>query len=225
MRPICAPLEQVSPGFTLIEIMLAVAVLALILAMLAGSFHAVATSKVEAERRIEVDSAARAILAEMANEIRGAVQTAALPSRVLLVGEVHSYSGRTLDSISMSTLRPGHRRTVEDFGAEDTVTYTTSANPARADWFLLLRNQTSSLLGLGFGTTSLQPTLLATNLLSLRIRYFDGNIWSESWNSQSLPPGRQLPSEVNIQLTLASRSGVPVSLATMVTLPMAFLQW
>jgi hypothetical protein len=125
----------------------------------------------------------------------------------------------------MSTLGPGHRRTVEDWGAEDTVTYTTAPNPKRQGWFLLLRNQSSSLLGLGLGTTTVEPALLATNLLSLRIRYFDGNIWTESWNSQSLPPGRQLPSEVNIQLTVASRSGVPVSLATMVTLPMAFLQW
>jgi hypothetical protein len=62
-------------------------------------------------------------------------------------------------------------------------------------------------------------------LLSLHIRYFDGNIWGESWNSQSLPPGRQLPNEIGIELTIASRSGAPYSLATKVTLPMALLQW
>jgi hypothetical protein len=62
-------------------------------------------------------------------------------------------------------------------------------------------------------------------LLSIRIRYFDGNTWSESWDSQSLPPGRQLPDEVSIELTMATRSGIPFSLATAVTLPMAYLQW
>jgi prepilin-type N-terminal cleavage/methylation domain-containing protein len=220
-----ARITPVSAGFTLIEMMLAVAVLALILVMLAGSFHAVATSKVQAESHIAVDSAARAILAEMAREIRGAVQNAAIPSRVLLMGEVHNHGGQVLDSVSISTLNPGHRRNLEDFGAEDTVTYTAVPNPEYAGWFLLLRSQNSSLLGIGTGVNIREPALLAANLLSLRLRYFDGNTWSESWNSQSLPPGRQLPNEISIELTMASRSGVPFSLATMVTLPMAYLQW
>jgi prepilin-type N-terminal cleavage/methylation domain-containing protein len=225
MTPAAARARHLAGGFTLIEMMLAVAILGLIMAMLAGSFHAVAASKVQAENHIAVDETARAILTGMANEVRGAVQTAFLPSRVLLTGDSHGHGGQMLDSISVSTLHPGHRRTLEDFGAEDTVTYTTAPNPDHPGWFLLLRSQNSSLLGIGTGINAREPALLAVNLLSLRIRYFDGNIWTESWNSQSLPPGRQLPNEVNIELTMASRSGAPFSLATMVTLPMAFLQW
>jgi prepilin-type N-terminal cleavage/methylation domain-containing protein len=225
MRLRSASIKRVSAGFTLIEMMLAVAVLALILVMLAGSFHAVATSKVQAENHLAVDSAARAILSGMANEVRGAAQTTFLPSRVLLMGESHSYDRQVVDTISVSTLSPGHRRTLEDFGAEDTVTYTTAPNPEHPGWFLLLRGQNSSLLGIGTDINARESMVLAVNLMSLHIRYFDGNIWSESWNSQSLPPGRQLPNEVGIELTMASRSGVPFSLATMVTLPMAFLQW
>jgi prepilin-type N-terminal cleavage/methylation domain-containing protein len=217
--------KRFSAGFTLIEMMLAVAILGLILAMLAGSFHAVAASKIQAENHIAVDETARAITAGMVNEIRGAVQTAFLPSRVLLMGESHNYGSQVLDSISVSTLHPGHRRTLEDFGAEDTVTYSTKPNPEHLGWFMLLRSQNSSLLGIGAGINAQEPELLAVNLLSLRIRYFDGNIWTESWNSQSLPPGRQLPNEVNIELKMASISGAPISLATMVTLPMAYLQW
>lgn len=225
MRLATARIERVSTGFTLIEMMLAVAVLALILAMLAGSFHAVARGKVQAESHIAVDSTARAILAEMANEIRGAVQTALLPSRVLFMGEIHGHGSQVLDSISVSTLNPGHRHTLEDFGSEDTITYTTAPNPEHSGWFLLLRSQNSSLLSNVTSTNAREPALLTANLLSLRIRYFDGNIWSESWNSQSLPPGRQLPNEVGIEMTMAARTGVPFSLATMVTLPMASLQW
>jgi prepilin-type N-terminal cleavage/methylation domain-containing protein len=225
MRPASPHIDHVSAGFTLIEMMLAVAVLAVILVMLAGSFHAVVTSKVQAERHIAVDSATRAILADMTNEIRGAVQTALLPSRVLLMGESHGHGSQVFDSISFSTLNPGHRRTLEDFGSEDTVTYTTAPNPDHPGWFLLLRSQNSSLLGIGTGISAREPALLTENLRSLRIRYFDGNIWGESWNSQSLPPGRQLPNEIGIELTIASRSGAPYSLATKVTLPMALLQW
>jgi hypothetical protein len=161
----------------------------------------------------------------MAKEIRGAVQTPVVPSRVLLMGESHGNGSQVLDSISVSTLNPGHRRTLEDFGAEVTVSYTATPNPDHAGWFLLLRSQDSSLLGIGTGNNAKEPVLLAANLLSLRIRYFNGNAWSETWNSQSLPPGGQLPNEVSIELTMASRSGAPFSLATMVTLPMAYLQW
>ncbi len=218
-------LSRFSAGFTLIEMMLAIAVLAIILVMLASSFHAVTTSKVQAENNIAVDSAARAILAGMATEIRGAVQTPTIPSRVLLMGEAHRQRGQALDSISVSTLTPGHRRAVEDFGAEDTVTYSASSNPDHPGWLLLLRGQSSSLLGIGTGGNAGEPVPLAGNLLSLRIRYFDGSNWSETWNSQTLPPGRQLPNEVAIELTMAPRSGPPFSLATMVTVPMAYSQW
>ena len=217
--------RRIPAGFTLIEMMLAVAVLALIMVMLAGSFHAVATGKVQAENRIAVDSAAGAIMSEMAREIRGAVQTASIPSRVLLLGQTHGSGNQRLDSISISTLDPGHRRNLEDFGAEDTVTYTTAPNPTHSGWFLLFRRQNSSLVDVETQVRLSQPVLLAANLLSLRIRYFDGNSWAESWNSQSLSPGRQLPTEISIELIMASRSGAPISLATMVTVPMAFLQW
>jgi prepilin-type N-terminal cleavage/methylation domain-containing protein len=217
--------DGLSAGFTLIEIMLAMAILALILVMLAGSFHAVAAGKVQAESHIVLDAAGRAIVWQMANEIRGAVQTFMVQSRILLLGEGHVQNGRALDSVSVSTLDPGHRRTLEDFGPEDTITYSVIPNPRRRGWFLLLRSQSSSLLGIGTGGDVKAPTILATNLLSLHIRYFDGAVWGESWNSQSLPPGRQLPSEIALDLVLASRAGAPLSLSTMVTLPMAFFQW
>src|SRR5215470_11529701 len=121
MKLASARIERLAAGFTLIEMMLAVAVLAMILVMLAGSFHAVATSKVQAESHIAMDSAARAIMTEMVQEIRGAVQTSPIPSRVLLTGEVHGNADHVLDSITVSTLSPRHRRALEGFGAEDTV--------------------------------------------------------------------------------------------------------
>jgi prepilin-type N-terminal cleavage/methylation domain-containing protein len=216
--------RSMAPGFTLIEIMLAVAILAVIFVMLAGSFHAVVAGKMQAESHMLQDAAARATLSQIVNEIRGAVQTSSAPSRVLLMGEGHVRNGRAIDSVTVSTLNPGHRRSLEDFGAEDTVSYLTVPNPDHAGWYLLLRRQNSSLLGIGTGTNAEQPTVLAANLLALHIRYFDGAIWSESWNSQSLPPGRQLPTEIAADLVIASRSS-PISLSTTVTLPMAFLQW
>jgi len=211
-------------GFTLIEVMLAVAILALVMVMLAGSFHAVATSKVHAEGRLDVDQQARVILTQMANEIRGAVQTPGPTSRVLLLGQGRMQGGVALDSITVSTLDPGHRRALEGFGAEDTISYT-AVPGVRRGRFILMRSQSSSLLGIGTGRNAAVPVIIADNLLGLHIRYFDGNAWGESWNSQSLPPGRGLPLEIAIDLALAAPNGAALRLSIMVSLPMAFQQW
>jgi prepilin-type N-terminal cleavage/methylation domain-containing protein len=225
MRQAALRFDGVSAGFTLIEIMLAVAILALILVMLAGSFHAVAIGKAQAESRIALDQSGRAILGEMTDEIRGAVMTPSIQSRVLLMGQGRMQNGRPLDSITVSTLDPGHRRSLEDFGAEDTIIYSAVPNPDHPGWFLLLRGQSSSLLGIGTGGSARNPLIVADNLLSLHIRYYDGSAWGESWNSQGLPPGRQLPPEIAIDLIMAAASGRPFSCSTMITLPMAFRQW
>lgn len=217
--------RSMAPGFTLIELMVAVSILALIFVMLAGSFHAVATGKVNAEARIATSDEGRHILWQMSNEIRGTVQTLFGPPSVVLVqGKGRMENNLPLDSIIFSTLDPGHRRSIEDFGAEDMVSYTTAPNPNRLGWFILTRNQRSSLLNGGDGGSGVSM-VAANNLLSLHFRYFDGNIWTESWDSPSLPPQRQIPPAIMIDLVLAEPSGAPLPLSTVVTLPMAFNQW
>jgi prepilin-type N-terminal cleavage/methylation domain-containing protein len=212
-------------GFTLIELMLAVAILGLIMVMLTGAFHAVATGKIQGENRLGVDQTARAILWQMSNEIRGAVQTPLIASHVLLVGQARARSGTPIDSITVSTLDPGHRPMLEDFGPEDVISYTSTPNPNRRGWSLLTRTRTSGLISNTAGRNATSSTVLAGNLLSLHMRYFDGSKWTESWDSESLPPGRALPQEVSIDLVLAAPNGAPVALSTMVSVPMAFAQW
>src|ERR1700730_17088340 len=176
-------------AFTLIEIMLAIFILGLVLLMLAESFHAVAGSKRHGENRIELDQAARTILSQMSNELRGAVQTPFIASHVILLGSARKNRGEPMDSFTVSTLDPGHRRSLEGFGPEDTVAYVTAPNPDHSGWLLLKRVQYSSLLVNPPTLENSSPVVLANDLVSLHIRYFDGENWSESWNSTSLPPG------------------------------------
>ena len=212
-------------GFTLIEVMIAVAILGLVFAMLAGSFHTVATGKVQGESHLAAAQQSRTILTGMSNEIRGTVQTAMTnPSQVTVIGTGRMEDRAPLDALSISTLDPGHRRALEGFGPEDTVSYTTTSNGAHKGWYVLTRTQTSSLLTTA--ASSRDSTVeLADNLLALHFSYFDGSTWGESWNSPSLPPGRQLPQAIAIDLVLAAPGGAPLKLSTMVTLPMAFAQW
>jgi prepilin-type N-terminal cleavage/methylation domain-containing protein len=213
-----------SRGFTLIEIMIAVAILGQVFVMLAGSFHTVATGKVQGEGHLAAAQESRTVLTGISNEIRGAVQTPNNPSQVTVMGTGRMQSHTPLDSLSISTLDPGHRRALEGFGAEDTVSYATMSNSAHPGWYILTRTQTSSLLTTGSSSPD-TTVVLADNLLALHFSYFDGSTWGESWDSSSLPPGNQLPQAIAIDLVLAAPGGAPLKLSTMVTLPMAFAQW
>ncbi|MGH7815354.1 MAG: type II secretion system protein GspJ [Candidatus Binataceae bacterium] len=207
-----------SRGFTLIEMMLAVLILGLILAMLASSFSAVAHSKVHGEARLAVDRAGRAILWEMSNELAGAVQTVT-PSNVLLIGKAHAGGAGAADSVTVSTLNAGHRRTIGGFGPEEVVSYSLVANPDESGWYMLERSESSGLASPQSAPAS--GVVLADNVLSLHLRYFDGQTWLESWDTSSLPRSRQLPIAVTIDLQLAAPYGYTMDFATEVTVPMA----
>ena len=211
-------------GFTLIEVMIALSILAVVLVMLAGSFHAVATGKVQGENRLVSDQQSRTLLMGMSNEIRGAAQTPNTASQVVVLGTGRMVNRVPLDSISISTLDPGHRRSLEGFGAEDTIAYATTPNPAHPGWYILTRTQASSLLTGGASAPD-ATAALADNLVGLHFRYFDGTTWTESWDSQSLPPGSQLPQAIAIDLIMAAPNGAQLKLSTMVSVPMAFAQW
>jgi prepilin-type N-terminal cleavage/methylation domain-containing protein len=209
-------------GFTLIEMMLAVGVLSIILAMLASSFSAVAHSKVHAEGRLLVDREGRALLWQMSKEVRNAVQTPLIPSHVLLEGAGHSGSSGPIDTILLSTFDAGHRRAITGLAPEYLVTYTVVPNQDHPGWYLLQRSQQS---GLSSGTSGGATLVLANNLLSLHLRYFDGQRWTEEWDSTAAKAGTQLPVAVAIQIQMAAPGGRIMDFATQVTLPMAMAQW
>ncbi len=219
-RPGARPIDQ--RGFTLIEMMLAIGVLGIILAMLSSSFSTVAHSKVHAEGRLLVDREGRALLWQISKEVRDAVQTPLAPSHVILLGGGHIGNSGPIDTITLSTLDAGHRRAITGIAPEYIVTYNVVSNPDHRGWYLLQRSQQSGLLLSGAATQSM---VLADNLLSLHLRYFDGQRWSESWDSSSLPPGRQLPVAVAIQIQMAAAGGRVMDFATQVTVPMAIAQW
>lgn len=211
-------------GFTLLEMMLAIAILAVVLVMIAGAVHAIATSKLDAESRLYTVAEGRAILWEMSNELRGAVQTPLVLSDVLLLGSAQMHSGVPVDTLTVSTLDAGHRRSIIGFSSEDIVSYSCSPNAVHGGWFVLTRSQWSALLG-GNVKQSAPPVVLASNLVELHLRYFNGVQWVESWNSNALPRNQQLPAAVEIELKLADSNGGAISFSTQVTLPMAVGVW
>jgi prepilin-type N-terminal cleavage/methylation domain-containing protein len=212
-------------GFTLLEMMLAIMILAVVLVMIAGSFNAVIHSKVHGEARLNVDREGRAILWELANEIRGAVQTPNPTSNVLMIGSGQMRDGSPVDAILVSTLAGGHRRAITGLDSEQIVSYSVLPNPQARGWYMLTRSQRSGLL-VSSRTFATAPVILADNVISLHIKYFNGGTWLESWDSTQLPPsGGQLPMAVSIDLGLGAGGGRVRSFSTEVSLPMAVQIW
>ena len=211
-------------GFTLLELMLALSILALVLAMLAESFNVVGHGKIHAEARLDANQAGRALMAQLSQEICGAVR--AVPNtpnaqpNMLLIGTGHMQSGSAIDGLTISTLGGGHHRSVFGFGAEELISYSAQPNPGHRGWFLLTRTQQSALVPPqgGFQPVSM---VLADNVLALHIRYFDGQIWNESWNSQDNSSPLPLPEAISIDLQMAGGGGRPLDFSTQVTVPMS----
>lgn len=210
-------------GFTLIELMLALALLGLLMVMLYGSFSAVANSKVHAENRMLTEREGRAIIWQLSKEIRGAIQTPLVLSKTLLIGQGRMESGVPLDSITFSTADVAHRRSLNGFGTEDLVSYTAAPNLEHRGWFILMRGQTSALITQNPGTATTPPVVLADNVLGLHLRYFDGQRWLESWDSRNTPPGQVLPLAISVDLSMASPGGRPANFSTSIAVPMAFI--
>jgi len=209
-------------GFTLMELMLSIGLLALIMIILFSSFHAVAASKLQAEARLQSDQEARTLIFMMSRELRGAVFTPLIPSHVLLVGQAVKQGGMPMDSITFATLDPGHRRALDGFSAEEVVSFSAVPNPQHRGWFMLTRSERSGLIQTS-NPPSPQPTILATSVISLHFRYFNGFQWLESWDSTSSPAGQPLPQAVSIELEMGSGKR-PTYLSTTISIPMATIQ-
>ena len=212
-----------SSGFTLLELMIAISILALILVTIAGSFNAVIHSKVHGEERLYVDREGRAILREMSNEIRGAVQVPIAQTHVALEGNPQMRDRIPIDGIAVATLTGGHRRAITGLGTEELVAYSVTPNRQHRKWFILTRTEMSGLLT-GHATAP-PPTVLAENLVSLHLKYFNNLTWSESWDSSAMPKGLQLPVAVSIDLALGTNNGRVMNFSTQVILPMAVGVW
>lgn len=212
-------------GFTLLELMLALALLAVLMVILFGAVHAVATSKIAAERRLKSDEEARNLIWLLGRELHGAVYTPMVPSHVLLIGSANKQGGGAMDSITFSTFDTLHRRALDGFSAEEVVSYSAVPNPDHPGWYELVRSQQSALLPANAqaGDPEATQVVLARDILSLHLRYYNGNRWLESWNSTQSPPGQFLPQAISIHLVVAGGLR-PTMLSTTVELPMAVVQ-
>jgi prepilin-type N-terminal cleavage/methylation domain-containing protein len=223
-RIICPRGVQQARGFTLLEVMIALGIMAIIFVVLFTTYSAAVDRAARARELSQMYHEARVVLDLMANDLRAAyvkdevaqaqqtLQERRAPS-YFFVGEDHTENSVPLDKLRFSTFIPQSR---PDTPGVDVcrVTYTlepvteppqgslTEAPPRKA----LLRRVNCSL---DPEATDQDQLFLLTELArGLDFKYYDdkGTEYQE-WNSQQPQGGKRLPAHVKITLLIADPQG------------------
>jgi general secretion pathway protein J len=205
-------------GFTLIEVMVAMAILAMVSVLVWSSFRQTALTKRNVEAQAARYRTVRLALDRMARELAMAFlsqneDTAQPERRTRFVG--HRRTG--VDDVIFSYF--GHQRLYEDSAEADTavVSFTSEPDRERRGVTNLMRRETRRL---GYGKPedlSGQKDILCDEVTSLKIDYYDARDkqWRQEWNTTSADgqPDR-LPSKIKLTLTVKDERGKDVPFQT-----------
>lgn len=175
-------------GFTLVEVLLAVSLVAMMATLLFGSLY-VTTSAIDAARTNSAnEQIVRSTLRVMIDELSVGVGSATGP----WMGISGQQDGRPADSVAFLTM--GQFRGVESAADTELVRIVYTREGDR-----LLRFVRRNLYGLT--DDSIEQVELATKVKGFNVRYYDGtnNLWVDEWDSR----GRSgTPKVLLIELTV-----------------------
>jgi prepilin-type N-terminal cleavage/methylation domain-containing protein len=237
-------------GFTLLEIMITLAILGIVLSLVYGVFSQTLAGKELAERRGEEAAGARAALARIARDLASArpvisananpasAGTPALgsaptptpqattfsPDRGLFLGRVRTESGVAIDDVAFTAML--RRPTAITFAASDLgiVHYFVDAVSPESKVLGLYRETVFSLSGGTFDPDKADPansTLILPGVSALDFRFFDGKDWVQDWDSTDSRNFTAAPLAVAIVLSVTNDHGETETYQTAVDLPLA----
>jgi general secretion pathway protein J len=186
--PMCLRRRLDSDGFTLVEIMLATALVAVIAAMVFGSLH-LSTLAIEGARRSAArEQLIRSTLRIMSEELSTAVATSFVP----MVGLNATHEGQPADTLAFNTL--GQFRGGDSVQESEMVKIVYTREGDR-----LLRFIRRNIYGVT--DESLDQFELAKPVKGFNLRYFDpqANAWLDEWDGRARTSP---PSAILMELTL-----------------------
>ncbi|HVZ71949.1 MAG TPA: prepilin-type N-terminal cleavage/methylation domain-containing protein [Polyangia bacterium] len=204
-----------SSGFTLIEVMLAMAIIAFITTIMWGAFSQAAANKKAIEAAQERTHTVRVALMRMAREIEMAYianeSTATQYTRTFLLGS----STGNVDELSFSTF--AHQRLRGGLAEGDTavVSYFGERDPDDGRITNLMRRETRRLQPEDPKSIPGETYVLCPDVARLKITYYDfkKKEWEKDWNTAT--PGTQfLPTHVRIALTVIDEHGNEATYST-----------
>jgi general secretion pathway protein J len=205
-------------GFTLIEIMLAMAILAFLTSLMWGSFSKMAADKKALESSQERLHTVRVALMRMSREIEMAYlsdnQDGSLPYKpTFMLGTSQS----AVDELSFSAF--AHQRLRGGLAESDTsvITYYGARDPDDPRVTNLMRRETRRLQAEDPTTLPAESYILCPNVSSVKYSFFDGRQskreWQKEWNTNAVGAAF-LPTHVRVTLTVFDEKGREVSYST-----------
>jgi general secretion pathway protein J len=208
-------------GFTLIEIMLALALMAFVTSLLWGTFAQTAKIKKRLESAQDRTHTVRVALMRMSREIEMAFRSGSdtmgtqMP-RTMFSGTAHN----DMDELRFSWF--GHQRMRADAPEGDTalVTYFSLPDPEDPRVTNLMRRETKRLESKDLKLLPGETYILCPDVVRLKFAYYDykQKDWREDWDTTKADGQQYLPTQVRIQLTVLDERGVAITFTSIARL-------
>jgi len=212
--------RQTQDGFTLIEIMLALALMAFLTSLLWGTFAQTVKVKKRIEQSQDRTHTVRVALMRMSREIEMAFvafeATGTQERRTMFSGTSHT----DFDELRFSWF--GHMRMRADAAEGDTalVSYFTQSDPDDSTLTNLMRRETRRLEAKDVKLIPGETYLLCPGISRLKFAYYDyrQKDWREEWDTTTADGLTYLPTQVKISLTVLDERGVPITFTSIARL-------
>lgn len=214
-------------GLTLLEVLIAVAVLTLVSVLIYGAFSTINRGKTKAGELADRYRLARLAMTRMSRELSEAYISAHVAPSPALITRITAFFGSS-KRIDFNAF--AHRRILKDSHESDQceLSYFVATDPKNPQKYDLARREqiiVDDQPGKGGGST-----ILVDDIDTFAVRYLDplSGLWTDSWDSSSTAAqfGR-MPLQVEIKLVMkGGPAGEPIRLSTktpiMMLQPLAF---
>lgn len=201
-------------GFTLIEVMLALAILTFVTAIMWGTFSQTAADKRALESAQERTHTVRVALMRMTRELEmaylsGSENTAIAERRTFFVGSAHG----DVDEVQFSNF--AHQRLRAGLAEGDTalISYFGERDPDDRRVLNLMRRETRRLQADNPTALLGESYILCPDVSRVRFEYYDQTLkqWVNDWSTLNASGQQYLPAHVRITLTVIDERGQEVS--------------
>ena len=202
-------------GFTLIEVLLAMAILAFITTIMWGSFSQTATNKRALEATQERVHTARVALMRMSRELEMAYLASETSPSAYTRTFLTASSQASVDEVSFSTF--AHQRLRGGLAEGDTsvITYYGARDPDDPRVTNLMRRETRRLQAEDAKTLAGESYILCPDVASVKFSFYDyrKKEWEREWDTHTVGADF-IPSHVRITLNVYDETGKEVPYST-----------